>query len=135
MRPLPSAGELVEHLQRVGYVVAVVVVRLLDRLRHDDPARPVDGRVQVGVLVDESPPSAQVGDLALVEDPVADAQARPDERRVEHDRGCDRPPFERRTGDRTDVCGAAVPAGLSQALLLSLVVEQLRHVVEQRRSS
>ncbi len=102
----PERGELVEQLQRLGDVVAVVVVRLLDRLRHHDPGRHVDGRVDVGVLGRDPPHHLAVGDVALVEDPVADEGDRTAQQRVEDDGRVARL-LERLRRDRTDVAGAA----------------------------
>ena len=98
--------ELVEELQRLGDVVAVVLVGLLDRLRHHDPGRHVDGRVEVGVLLDDPGEQRAVGDVALVEDPVAHEDVRAGEQRVEDHRGVPGL-LERLGGDRTDVAGAA----------------------------
>ena len=105
-RCLPSAVELVEELERLGDVVAVVLVRLLDRLRHHDPRGHVDGRVEVGVLGDDPAQQRAVGDVALVEHPVAHERQRSGEQRVEDHR---RVPglLEGLRGDRADVAGAA----------------------------
>ena len=84
--------ELVEQLERLRDVVAVVLVGLLDRLRHDDAGRHVDRGLEVRVLLDDPGDQGAVGDVALVEDPVPDEDVRPGQQRVEDDRACARPP-------------------------------------------
>ena len=84
---LAQGDQLVEELQRLRDVVAVVGVGLLDRLGHHDPRGHVDGGVEVGVLLDDPGQQLAVGDVALIEDPVADEGPRAAEQRVEDDRG------------------------------------------------
>ena len=98
--------QLVEELQRLGHVVAVVLVGLLHRLRHHDPRRHVHGGLEVGVLVADAAQQRPVGDVALVEDPPRGEHPRPGEQAVEHHR---RVPglLERRRRRRAEVAGAA----------------------------
>ena len=103
---LAEALEGVEELQRLGDVVAVVLVGQLDRLGHDDARRHVDRGVEVGVLLDDPGQQGAVGDVALVEDPVADEDPRARQQRVEDDRRVARL-LERLGRRRADVAGSA----------------------------
>jgi len=98
--------QLVEQLEGLGDVVAVVLVGLGHRLGHDDPRRHVDGRVEVGVLLDHPAHQRTVGDVALVEDPVLHEHPGPGQQRVEDHRGV-AGLLEGLGGDRADVAGAA----------------------------
>ena len=83
---LAQRHQLVEQLQGLRDVVAVVLVGLLHRLGDDDPRGHVDRGVEVGVLVDDPPEQVAVGDVALVEDPVTHEGERSGEQRVEDHR-------------------------------------------------
>ena len=104
---LAERDELVEQLQRLRDVVAVVLVRLLHRLGYDDPRGHVDRRVEVGVLLDDPADQVAVADVALVEDAVAHEHLRPGQQGVEHHRDVARG-LERLGGGGAEV---ARPAG------------------------
>jgi hypothetical protein len=62
---------VIGEVDRLGHVLPVVAQWLFDRLRHHDHRRHVHHRADVRVVGENLVNERAVGDVALVEDPVA----------------------------------------------------------------